>query len=121
MPVSYDFEGDILVLRLVGEYGTGEIRAALVAALAEHGSEVSGLLADIRTSDSIHERTLGELTSIMGFLAYYAASYGNRVAILAATEEASERVRFGAVDLAASGTLTGIFRSLDEARTWLQT
>jgi len=121
MPVSYDFEGDILALRLVGEYGPAEIRAALVAALAERGSEVAGLLADLRSSESIQDRTLGDLTAITGFLAYHAASYGNRIAILASTEDARERARFGIVDLAASGVITGIFPTVDDATSWLRT
>lgn len=120
MPVTYDFEGDILALRLVGQYGPAEIRAALLAGLAERGAGAAGLLADLRSSESIRNRTLGDVTSITGFLAYHAASYGNRVAIIAPTEEAYERAQFGVVDLAASGVATGIFREVDDARMWLR-
>lgn len=121
MPVTYDFEGTILMLWMVGNYAPAEIRAAVGRALAEPSRPaVTGVVGDLRQSESVATRSLGEITGIVGFLAYHASSFGNRIALVVADDVAHEVVRMGAVDLGIGGVQTGTFRCIDEAREWMK-
>ena len=120
MPVSYDFEGTILMLWMVGSYAPSDIRAAVAHALSEPaGPVITGVVGDLRESESVTARSLGEITGIVGFLAYHAPSLGNRIAFVVADDAAHEVVRMGAVDLDIGGVDTGIFRAIDNARAWV--
>jgi len=120
MPVSYDFDGTILILWMVGSYAPADIRAALAHALAQpERPVVTGVVGDLRHSESITTRTLGEITGIVGFLAYHAPSFGKRIALVVSDDAAHEVVRMGAVDLNIGGVQTGTFRCIDEARAWM--
>lgn len=121
MPVSFEFDGRILVLRLAGIYPPAHIRAALVAALAEPRSRpLNGALVDVSESQSLATRTLGDMTSIVGFLAYHAAAFGNRIALVVSSDVAYGVVRMAAEDLRTAGIAANVFRDGAEARRWLQ-
>lgn len=121
MPVTFEFDGRILVLRLTGIYSLSEIRAGLVAALAEAQPRApNGILVDVRDSESLATRTLGDMTSIVGFLAYHAAAYGNRVALVVAGDQQYALVRMAAEDLHTAGIAASVFRDVGEARRWIQ-
>jgi hypothetical protein len=121
MPVTFEFDGRILVLRLTGIYSLGDIRAGLLAALAEPQPRApNGILVDLRESESLATRTLGDMTSTIGFLAYHAASYGNRVALVVAGDQQYAVVRMAAEDLHTAGIAASVFRDSNEARRWIQ-
>ena len=122
MPVTYEFDGSILRLALRGEYPQSEIRGALTTALqdASRPVKITGLLVDLTSSLSIGKRTLGEITSIIGFLVYHARSYGGRVALVAVSDAAYGLVRMADVDLDIGGLQTHAFREVNEALRWLQ-
>jgi hypothetical protein len=120
MPVTYAFEDDVLALRLAGVYAIAEIRAALLAALAEPDRRpIAGLLLDFRKSVSVATRTLGEMTASTGFLAYHAAHFGSRVAMLVATDAEDTLMRMATVDLGTAGLAASVFSDPHEARRWL--
>jgi hypothetical protein len=122
MPVTYDFDGSILVMRMAGEYLLVEVRVALSAALDEAESRiVTGLLLDLSESESIATRSLGDITSIVGFLAYHAHAYGRRTALVASTDVAYGVLRLADVDFEAGGVETRLFRSHDDGLSWLKT
>lgn len=121
MPVTYSLDGNVLVMRMAGEYLLVEIRIALAAALDEADSRVvTGLLLDLSDSQSIASRSLGDITSIVGFLAYHAHAYGRRAALVAATDVAYGVLRLADVDFEAAGIETKVFRSVEEGMSWLQ-
>ena len=121
MPVTYDFDDNILALRMVGEYQPSDIRTALVAAIESPDHlGITGLLVDVRQSESIARRTLGDLTAIVGFLVYHARAYGGRVALLASTDIGYGMVRLADVDLVTGGVATRTFRELRDAMQWLK-
>jgi hypothetical protein len=121
VPVTFEFDGRILVLRLTGIYSLSDIRAGLVTALAEpQPRSLSGILVDLRDSESLATRTLGDMTSTIGFLAYHAAAYGNRVALVVAGDQQYAVVRMSAEDLHTGGIAASVFRDANEARRWLQ-
>lgn len=121
MPVTYYFDGNILVMRMAGEYLLVEIRIALSAALDEAESRiVTGLLLDLSDSQSIATRSLGDITSIVGFLAYHAQSYGRRAALVASTDVAYGVLRLTDVDFESAGVDSRLFRSVEDGLSWLR-
>jgi hypothetical protein len=121
MPVAYEFDGSILVLRMTGEYLLIEIRIALAAALDEAESRIiTGLLVDTSASESIATRSLGDITSVVGFLAYHSQSYGRRAALVATSDVAFGVLRMADADFDVAGVDTQLFRSYDEGMRWLQ-
>ena len=121
MPVSCEFEGSVLLLRLVGTYSPADLRAALGAALAEPSRpQLSGLIADLRHSDSVATRTLGDSTAIIGFLAYHAPSLGNRIALVVPEVGDDTLLQMASVDLRTGGVDAVTFRNIGEARAWIR-
>lgn len=121
MPVTFEIDGSVVVLHLTGIYSPSEIRAAFVAALAEPRQRpLSGVLVDVRESESLATRTLGDITSIVGFLAYHAAAYGNRVGLVVRGDAQYAVVRMAAEDLHTAGIAASVFRDADEALRWLR-
>ena len=122
MPVTYDFDGSILVMRMAGEYLLIEIRIALAAALDEAESRIiTGLLLDTSESQSIATRSLGDITSIVGFLAYHSQAYARRAALVASTDVAFGVLQIADPDFEVAGVETRLFRSYDEGMQWLKT
>lgn len=121
MPVSCEFEGSVLVLRMVGTYSPADLRAALGAALEEPGRpRLSGLIADLRYSESVATRTLGDSTAIVGFLAYHASSFGNRIALVAPIAGDDTLLHMASVDLRTGGVDAVTFQDMGEARAWIR-
>ena len=121
MPVSCEFQGSVLLLHLVGTYSPAELRAAVAAALADPDRpRLTGLISDLRFSESVATRTLGDMTSIVGFLAYHAASFGNRIALLIPENSDATIVRMATVDLQTAGIAAASFEDISEARAWIR-
>jgi len=121
MPVSCEIEGSVLLLHLVGTYSPGELRAAVGAALADPDRpRLTGLISDLRFSESVATRTLGDMTSIVGFLAYHASSFGNRIALLVPENSDDTIVHMATVDLQTGGVDAASFRDISEARAWMR-
>ena len=121
MPVSCEFEGSVLLLHLVGTYSPAEFRAAVAAALADPDRpRLTGLIADLRFSESVATRTLGDSTSIVGFLAYHAPSFGNRIALVVPENSDDTIVHMATVDFQTGGIDAASFRDISEARAWIR-
>ena len=120
MPVTYEFEGTILLLWMVGRYAASDIRAAVARALAEPGRPlITGMVSDLRSSSSLMRRSLGDITGIVGYLAYVAPSVGNRIALVVSTDAADMLARMWVVDLRIGGVQAETFRCIDDARGWM--
>ena len=120
MPVTCEFDGTALLVRLAGVYGLAELRAPIAAALAEPRTRpLTGVLIDMRESESVTMRTLGDITAIIGFLAYHGRSFGNRVAFLVSGDAQYAVARMATADLHTGGVAASVFHQADEARRWL--
>ena len=109
------------MLRMVGTYSPADLRAAIGAALAEPSRPpLTGLIADLRYSASIATRTLGDSTAIIGFLAYHASSFGNRIALVAPEVGDDTLLRMSSVDLRTGGVDAIAFHDMGEARAWIR-
>lgn len=120
-PVSCVFEGSVLVLHLVGTYTPAELRAAIAAALGDPDRpRLSGLIADLRFSESIARRTLGEVTAIVGFLAYHGSSFANRIALVVPENSHDTLVVMASADLRTGGIDAATFHDIVTARAWIR-
>ncbi len=121
MPVTYEIADTTITLRMTGVYDTGDIRAALMAAIAEpQRPEITGLLFDVRGSRSIAGRTADEVRAMALFLAAHADHYGRRLALVADADAAFGLMRLGAVDVEQHGVDSQVFRNAGEAEAWLK-
>lgn len=120
MPVTCEFDGTTVVLRLTGVYETADVRAALVAALDDASCpRAASLLFDLRGSRSIARRSADEVRAMAQFLAAHADRFGRRLALLADSDAAFGLMRLGAVTVEQQGVETSVFRRLSDAEDWL--
>ena len=120
MPVTYEFDGPIVALRLTGLYETADVRAALRVALEDpRCPRVAGLLFDMRGSRSIAHRTADQVRAMAQFIASHADRFGRRLALLADTDAAFGLMRLGAVTFEQQGVETSVFRDAADAEQWL--
>jgi hypothetical protein len=120
MPVTYEFDGAIVALRLTGNYETADVRAALRRALDDpRCPHAAGLLFDIRGSRSIAQRTANEVRAMAQFIAGHAERFGRRLALLADTDASFGLMRLGAVTVEQQGVETSVFRDAADAEEWL--
>lgn len=120
MPVTHAIEGRILVLTMAGVYTTTDLRNALDAAL-DTLSDVApdGLMFDLRGSNSLEHRSAEDVIAMARFLASRSPRFGRRLAMVAPTDLAFGLMRLGAVIAESGGVEAVVFRSLGEAREWL--
>ena len=121
MPVTYEILDTTIALRMTGVYDTADIRSALVAAIADpERPEITGMLFDVRRSQSIAGRSADEVRAMALFLAANAHHYGRRIALVASTDAAFGLMRLGAVGVEQYGVDSRVFRDVGEADAWLR-
>jgi hypothetical protein len=120
MPVTWAFDDRIVVMKMVGRYGTGDLKDAILAALDDPACPSAPVLMfDLRASESVQRRTAEEIRDIAQFLAARASRFGRRLAMVTAGAAQFGLMRMGSV-IAEQGGLPGeVFRGYDEAKTWL--
>jgi hypothetical protein len=120
MPVSYEFEDHILAVHLVGYYSVDDLKTVLTNAFEDpQRPVVSGMLFDLRDSESIVRRSFNDVMATVDFLARHSAAYGCRVAALTSTEVAYGIVRMGGIDLDNEAVEHREFRVAEDALAWL--
>ena len=120
MPVTYEFDGSTIALRMIGDYAPSEVRTALLAALDAASGEITGLLFDIRESRAIARRTASDVRAMGHFLADHAHRFGRRLALLVDSDAAFGLMRLGSVGVEQQGVDSRVFRDAAEAATWLR-
>lgn len=119
MPVAYEVNGRVLVVRMVADYEPADIRATIAAALMDRMIEpIDGLVFDVRSSTALRRRTGTDVRAMAAFLAHVASDRTLRVALVADSDLAYGLMRVGAVDLASAGVTTMVFRDAAAAMTW---
>lgn len=120
MPVTCEFDGNNVVLRLTGVYETADVRIALLAALDDPDCpRAASLLFDVSASRSIARRSADEVRAMAQFLAGHADRFGRRLALVANGDAAFGLMRLGAVAVEQLGVETSVFRKLSDAEHWL--
>ena len=120
MPVTYELHCPTIIVALDGVYETADVRDAVLAAVADpRAAGATGLLFDVRKSASIAGRTATEVRAMADFLAAKAGQFGNRIALVAATDAAFGLMRLGSVAVEQMGVDARVFRDIADAECWL--
>lgn len=120
MPVQYRLETKIIVIEMIGEYSTDELRATILNALNDPAcSANSFLLIDLGESRSIYDRSSGEIDTMADFVASLGHRFNNRVALVAPDDLPFGLMRMSSAGSEERGIKARVFRNIDEARKWL--
>lgn len=120
MPVSYSFDGRIVVMRMDGDYTTADLKAGVLEALDDARCPTDAVLMfDLRESTSIKGRSPAEVQDMASFLAGQRDRFSKRVAMVTSSDVAYGLMRIGAVYVERGGVTPEVFRDLEEAKTWL--
>jgi hypothetical protein len=120
MPVTFELNDGIIVLRMIDVYSPDDIKKALLQGLAEPGaSNIVGLLFDVTQSKSLRTRTPDDVIVMGYFLAEHADAYAKRVALVGFDAFPFGMMRMGQVTLEREGVTAEVFREESNARKWL--
>ncbi|MFL5562696.1 MAG: hypothetical protein ACJ79K_14595 [Gemmatimonadaceae bacterium] len=121
MPVPYAFVGNILEIRVTGNYMPRDVEAAFRQAFADPARPtLRALLYDARDSAVIGERTTPDVREAIRFFEGLREHIGQRVALLASTDVAYGVMRMVAGWAAAAGLEAEVFREPAEALDWAE-
>ncbi len=120
MPVTYTFEANVVLITLSGEYPIDDLRRTIDAAFADSRYPPHArLIIDLSQSRSIVQRTTDEIKSVAELLVRKADRFNHRLALVAAQDLIYGILRMTSVGSESLGVESGVFRSVDEARTWI--
>ena len=121
MPVAYEFDDDVILLRMVGKYTTSDLKSSILDALDDaRVPERPVLLFDLRESRSLQDRTADEVRDMARFLASQGRRFGHRLAMVTTGDLAFGLMRLGAVAAETGGLAAEVFRDMGEAKEWLK-
>jgi hypothetical protein len=120
MPVAYEFDGNVIVLRAADTYATSDLKVAVLEALDdERLPRQAVMLLDLRESRSLQQRTADDVRDMARFLVAHGKRFGNRLAVVAPGDLGFGLMRLGAVTAETGGVSTEVFRDIAAAREWL--
>ena len=118
--VSYDFEGDVIVVRPSGKYTAHDMKSAVLDALDDPRLPPRAvLLFDLRESRSLPDRSADEIREMARFLASHGRRFSNRLAMVTSGDLAYGLMRLGAATAEAGGLAAEVFRDVATAKAWL--
>lgn len=120
MPLSFSFDGKIIIIRMEGSYSTSELKTVILKALDAPATPADAVMMfDLRESLALRERSMEEVRDMAKFLAANGARFNNRLAMVAPTDLAYGLMRVGSVTADMGGLTSMVFRRFEEAREWL--
>ena len=120
MPVTYRFDGKIVIVELAGAYTMEDLRASL-RSLADDPARPSdaSLLINLTESRSISERSSAEVKEMAGYLGSVGSRFTHKIALVAPDDLKFGLARMGSVGAEERGITSKVFRTFEEARAWL--
>ena len=120
MPVNFEFEDGIVVLRMIDLYVPTEIQKALLDGLSDPKTKGAiGLIFDVSRSKSLRVRSSDDIAAMGYFLAQHADAFSRRVALVGFDDFPFAMMRMGRITLEREGITTEVFRDDTNARKWL--
>jgi hypothetical protein len=119
VPVWYTLEDRLLTIRCEGTYSVDELRNPWLAVAERSDLQLPiACVLDMRESESVLNRSIGQLRAIADSFVLRAHVTGKRLAIVS-----SGGARFGLMRMASTwaelaGSEVRVFRDLDEAQAW---
>jgi hypothetical protein len=122
VPVTYAFDGRIVVVRLEAEYSSAELHDAIFLAATDLACPSDALLLlDARRSQSLARRPLEEIRATARFLTAKRVRFGSRIGMVAESDVAYGLLHLAQTTLHAGGVAARAFRAMGPARAWLLT
>jgi hypothetical protein len=120
MPVRYRFDSNIVVIEMVEEYTTNDVRTTILNALADSARPPNSyLLINLMDSRSIYDRSSEDIKVMANFVGSLGNRFNNRIALVAPNDLIYGPMRMGSVGAEERGVKSEIFRTFEEARKWL--
>ena len=118
--MTYQFDSNIVVIDMVGEYSMDEIRTTILNSLADSTCPANPfILMNLSKSRSIYSRTSEDVKTMARSLASLGNHFSNRIALVAPKDLPYGLMRMGSVYTEETGFEPKVFRTLAEARKWL--
>jgi hypothetical protein len=120
MPVSYSFDGRIIIVKMDGLYSTRDLKKTILNALDDSQIPANSVLMfDLRESRALQERSGEDIRDMAKFLAANGERFGNRLGMVAPSDLAYGLMRMGAVTAETGGVTSMVFREFEQAKYWL--
>jgi hypothetical protein len=121
MSIGYRFEPTTVVLQLDGEYSKEDLARLILAALDDSSCPVKpDILFDFSFSKGIHHRSTQDVIEMAEFLIGLKNRLGSRVAFCAPDDLSYGFMRMGTVGTDEIGIKAEVFRTMEDAWTWLR-
>lgn len=120
MPVSFSFDGRIVVMRGAGEYTVDDLKRTILQARGHPDCPPAPLMMfDLTDSASLGGRTAADVKQMAAFLGRERERFGAKLAMVVASDVAYGLMRMGAAHAEAGGVHPAVFRDREAARGWL--
>ncbi len=120
MPVTYEFQGDLLKIELVGKYEPDDVITTFMAAMNDpQCPRPATLLVDVRRSETLATAAVADIRRVAEYVGPYAARVGGRLAVVASSDVHFGLSRLGSVYSEGVGVEAQIFRDPESAIAWL--
>lgn len=120
MPLAYEFDDRVVVIRLEGEYATADVEDTIVIATADPACPRDAVfLFDMRRSRAVLRRPLEEVRATARFVATRGARFGGRLGMVAEGDAALARMRLAQSMMRTMGVAAEAFADIEVARQWL--
>lgn len=120
MPVSFERDGRLFVVRAVGQYPAAGMKSALdeIMALPDFPGDAL-LLVDMSRADSVLQHSIGELKDVARHFSVHAVSFQSQTALLVSGLARYGLMRMASVWVEPEGVSARVFRDEQAARDWL--
>ena len=121
MPVEFLIRDRAIILSMVGDYSTADLRSGLLDSLAALGSSNAiGMCFDVSHSDALVKRSPEDVTAMGYFMAHHADRFSRRVALVGSGDFPFGMMRLGSVVLEREGVENRVFRGQEDALAWIK-
>ena len=121
MPVSFEIDEGVIILRMVGAYSTAELSDAVVASVdAPESANAIGMVFNVSESDALKTRTADDVTSMGYFLASKSDRFSHRIALVGSSDFLFGMMRLGSSALEQLRVDNQVFRTEAEGIQWLR-
>ena len=121
MGVEYQIKDGVLMLSFEGQYTPEDVTERFLAAMKDPACpRPVAMLVDVSRSDVLATRPAVEIRKVAEFLGPYADRIGGRCAVVAPADVQFGLSQMGSVHTERVGVRSRVFRSREDALTWLK-
>ncbi len=119
MSVHAHYSSAALVIRMVGQYSTSDVRSAFLGAFPHATASSRGLVFDVTESDALASRPTQDLRDMAYFLASHGTRFSGRLALVAQRALEYGLMRMTGSEAEHLGMVVHVFRNVTDAKAWI--